>query len=395
MNENINTNEINDENNGFSVAICEDLTRGLHSVLYKRIGNVTINDVRLQNAFKTFTKLVECGESFSVAEMLMAAEKLITGGNPDINAGNCIYVIEDFKKANKRLFKKILASSVENIYMLFALKNGISIDLDLIGGSLIAGETKRFLVVDSKKYKKLNKLFQKNNIKCTKVGEMLAAERIVLTRGNDVVADVSKKPIGSGSEKVSITLGTVEFASFRSGYDSVLSTALCDTVSENNVVRFGLGGGIESVFARSLGFFMALVNEKNVPVRQLFTSEMNCTVAVSRPKVSDGDYLYLLRVRDDSFGLPDKAHFAQLKYYLFEKKRNGIIKDVLSVRDNIERIYKRLCNESLEFVTISENVEYGFGVVVSVGRGESVNGIKIGYFKTSVPVDNSREGETV
>ena len=397
MNENIieNKKEQMTEEKDFSIGLCDDLTNGLHSVLYKRINNVEINDVRIQNAFMNFTKNVECGASFSIAEMLLAAEQLNTGCKIDINAGNGIYIIEDFNNANKKVLKTLLSLSVEGIYLLFALRNGIAFDIDLIGGSMMSGETKRFLVASPKKIKKLEASFKNNNVKFTKVGEMLSEDKIVVTRGNEIVETVSKNFINSDCEKVSLHLSPNEFQSFISGYNSVLSVALCDNVSQNNVVRFGLDGSFETLFARALGFFSALIYEKNVRVRRLFSTEQNCTVAVSRPNVSDGDYLYLLRVRNDIFDMPDKIHFSQLKYYLSEKKRNGVIKDILSVRDDIERIYYRLCNDSLEFVPITENVEYGFGVIVSVGRGESVNGIKIGYFKNKDTASNINDGVQV
>ncbi len=401
MNENLNENVVEQENtvnvdndeNGFSKALFEDITNGLHSVLFKRINNVTINDIRIQTAFRDFTKLVECGESFSIADMISAAEHYVSGKQPDTNAGNGIYIIDNFKTLKKRIWKKVVSYSVEGIYMLIALNNGVSVDIDLIGGSLVSGEAKRFLIVSQNNYKKLKKVFDKNNVTCTKVGEMISAEEIVLSKGDEIVARVSKKPINDQNESVSISLGINEFNAFVSGYNSVLSVSLCDTVSKNNVIRFGLGDGIESVFARALGYFSAVTYLRNVPVRHLFTADKTATVTVARPKVSDGDYVYLLRVRNDQFGLPEKPHFAQLCFYLSEKKRMGIIKDILPSRDNMERVLYRLCGENLEFERIAEDVEYRFGVIVTVGRGESVNGIKIGYFKERTSIEPKDEGE--
>lgn len=397
INENVSINENENiiEDNGFSTALYDDITKGLHSVLFKRIGNVSINDVRMQDAFRKFTNDVELGESFSIAEMLISAEKLVVGGEPDVNAGNGIYYIDNFGDVNKRLLKKLLRNSVEGIYMLFALRNGISLDIDLVGGSIYSAETKRFLVVSPDKFRKLSSAMKKQKVECIKVGEMISSESIILSRGDEIVANVDKKSINDENENVSVTIDVNDFPSFLSGYNAVFSMSLCDTVSANNVIRFGIDGGIQSVFARALGAYTAVVYDKNLPMRHIFTSEKNCSVAVSRPNVSDGDYLYLLRVRYDVFGMPDKSHFSQLKFYLTEKKNNGIIKDILPVRDNIERIFKRLSNKTLEYIPISENIEYGFGVVVTVGRGESVNGLKIGYFK-SIPVNqNGEEGENV
>jgi hypothetical protein len=79
--------------------------------------------------------------------------------------------------------------------------------------------------------------------------------------------------------------------------------------------------------------------------------------------------------------MPEKAHYGQLYYYLNEKKKLNIIKDVLPVRENISKVINRLSRADLEYVSLSSIPEDCFGVIVSVGRGESVNGIKLGYFK--------------
>ena len=157
-----------------------------------------------------------------------------------------------------------------------------------------------------------------------------------------------------------------------------------DYFSNNNIIRFGLGGSVAEVFARALGFFAALTYLKILPVRVVFVEGNNATVAVARPNISDGDYLYLLKLKKDNYELPDKAHFGQLHYYLCEKKRKGIIKDVLPCGENINRVISRLCGQSLVYESLTEIPEDCFGVIVSVARGESVNGVKLGCFKDNL-----------
>ena len=64
--------------------------------------------------------------------------------------------------------------------------------------------------------------------------------------------------------------------------------------------------------------------------------------------------MYLLKVRSDAYGLPDKSHFGQLYYYLTEKKKEGIIKDVLPVRENIQKTIFRLSGDKLEYVELEK-----------------------------------------
>ena len=89
----------------------------------------------------------------------------------------------------------------------------------------------------------------------------------------------------------------------------------------------------------------------------------------------------MLKLRNDQNGLPDKVHYGQLYYYLGEKKKMNIIKDVLPIRENIGRVINRLSRADLEYVQLAQVPDNCFGVIVSVGRGESVNGVKLGYFK--------------
>ncbi len=367
---------------GFSEAIYDDLQNGLHSLLFKRINSVNIvSDIRIREAFNYFTKNVECGKDFSIAELLLSAESCVTGGNLDINAGNPICIVDNLDYKNKKLASKVLKNSVGNIYSLFALGNGVTIDIDLVGGSILAGETKRFVILPENKLRKLKKTLEKSGVTVTRVGEMLSMNRIILSRDDEVIASVDKTAINSNCETVSVTVGIEQSEAYLSAYKAVMSLSLCDQITNNNVIKFGLGNDISTAFSRALGYFYALSYLKNLSIRLVFTPDNSVNVAVARPNAADGDYLYLLRVHNDPFGLPDKSHFTQLLYYLSEKKRTNVIKDVLPTRSGIQSVFARLANESLEFVPLVEPEDYGFGVIVSVPRGESVNGIKLGYYK--------------
>lgn len=365
----------------FSENIANDLQHGLHSVLYKKITNVSISDVRIKEVFTRFIKDVECGDSFTVIDILNAAESIVKGGEPNENAGNLIYTYEHTPDANKSYGAKMLKNSLPGIYSLFALRNGVAIDLDTVGSSMPAAESKRCLILPPQKAEKFISASVRNGYNVTKSGEVLSSESIMLTRNNEIIASVDKNIISS-SATASVNMGAEHFESFLAGYNVINSITLCNCISSNNLVRFGLGGDISSVCARALGFYSAMTYLKTIPVRYIFVPDDGASVAVSRPATADGDYLYLLKLRKDQNGLPDKGHFGQLFYYLTEKKRMGIIKDVLPVGENVNRVINRLCNEKLGYVSMAQVPENCFGVIVSVGRGESVNGIKLGYFKS-------------
>lgn len=357
-----------------------DLSTGLHSVLYRPINDVTIRDIRIRDVFTRFLKEIECGDSITVNDILMAAEKCVCGGEPDENAGNYIYTYDANSVSDKKIANKLIKNSVGNIYSLFSIHNGLTLELGLLGGSIAAAESKRYLIVPQKKAEKFNSIAKKGSVTLSKVGEVISTNRILISENSDVVASIDKTLIQS-SAPTKVDIGTEHFAAFLAGYNAVCSLALCNCVSSNNIIRFGLDGSLSEICARALGFFGALTYLKTIPVRVVYVPDNNATVAVSRPKVVDGDYLYLLKLRKDAYELPDKGHFGQLYYYLNEKKRNGIIKDVLPCGENINRVIKRLCTDELTYDSLTEIPENCFGVIVSVSRGESVNGIRLGCFK--------------
>ncbi len=359
----------------------DDLSQGLHSVLYKRINSVNIRDARMQNAFSLFLKSAECGKTISIGEIIYSVEAVLKGGEPDENADNLIYCIDYIPLIKHPSFPKLFKNSVAGIYSLFNIHNGMSIDLDAIGGSISSAETKRFIVLKPKQANKIINLCTQNGIKISFVGKLLTSNKIILCRGNEIVETIDKNIISKDNLGVSVSIGSEHFSDFASGYNSVCSLMLCNCISSSNILRFALGGDINSVFARTLGFFSAAMLFKAMPIRSVYSDETFSSVAVSRPNVADGDYFYMLKVRNGSDGLPDKAHLMQLYYYLREKKAKSIIKDVLPVRENIRGMLNRLGNEQLRYIPLGEIPSDSFGVIVSIGRGQSVNGIELGYFK--------------
>lgn len=390
MNENIENTEIvqqpseiadnNERIFTFSENLTNDLSNGLHSVLYKKIGNMTIADPRIAKVFSGFLKEVECGKTFRIIDILNTAEAVVKNTEPKENAGSQIYCYDHINIPDKSVSSKLLANSVGGIYTLFSIHNGLALDIDSIGSSVPAAEAKRYLILPPKKVAKFLEIARYNKIAVSKAGEVISENKIYLARNNEVIAEVDKASI-QDETVVSVALGTECYAAFASGYNAVCSLALCNCVSLNNIIRFGLGDDIASVCARALGVYSALTYLKTLPVRMVYTNENTASVAVSRPAICDGDYLYLLKLRNDADGLPDKAHYGQLYYYLAEKKKMNIIKDVLPIRENISKVIQRLSRTDLEYVPLAQLPENCFGVIVSVGRGESVNGVKLGYFK--------------
>jgi hypothetical protein len=382
MCENLNNeanNEIENENQPCGLE--QELTSGFRSALFRKINNVSIDEIRLQNSFKRFLRDVECGNSFTVLDIIKAAEWVVKGREPDVNAGNEIYSYDALNIANKRLESKLLKHSVGGIYILFSLNNGVAINVKAIGESVAAGETKRFLIVSPSKAAKYISKCESNNVKLLKVGEMLSSDKILLRDSWGNVSTIDKSVINS-LEPTSVRMNQAHYNSYVAGYNALCSLVLCNCIAEDNILRFGLGEDVSHACARALGLYDAACYLKAASVRSVFVPDTNASVAISRPNVQDGDYLYFLKLRVDENGLPDKAHYGQLFYYLKEKKRIGIIKDVLPVGENTNRIIKRLCREDLEYVTITDFPIGSYGVIVSVGRGDSVNGIRLGHFKS-------------
>lgn len=360
--------------------IREELLGGSRSKLFKLISGVTIDCNVIKDSFCRFVEDIEIGDSFSVADILFGAEACLKQGAPDAKAGDGIYVF-DSVVPNDKPSKKLLQSSVCGIYDLLCVGNGMLFDITDFGAGILSAQTKRFAVLSEKKAEKIFKKMSKQNIAPKKIGEVVSGSEVCFVKGDQVLLRVKKEELFDKTAKQSIKLSREHLADFVSGYRAVCSYSVCNTITKNNLLRFGLGGTMESVCARALGFYAAMMYTKILPSRLVFSEDAHCDVAVPRPSVSDGDYLYLLKLRLDENGLPDKTHHGQLNFYLSEMKKNGTIKDVLPQKENIINVIKRLCGDTLEYVTLSDIPQGCFGVIVSVPRGYSVNGIKIGYFK--------------
>ena len=375
MNENvsINNNEYNDLEtlDGF-------FKNDFRSILFKRIGGLSFNNPVISEAFEYIKRNVELPNEFSLSEMFLDAESVVFNSKPDFNAGNKIYCVNGVP--DNKTSKIILKNSVGGIHALFSLKNGVLLDIDAAGGSIKKAETKRFVVLNEKKAKKLSERLKKHNSELYCVGEMISIPKIIFKKNGETFDSIDKAIIDS-AEKLQLTISDNNREAFVSAYKAVASFALCESLRDDNVFRLALGGSFEDLVARAIGYYFALMCFKKAPLRCLFTDENNCNVAVLKPNVSDGDYVYLLRVKCDPNGMPDIIHYAQLQNYLIVNKKNEKIKDVLPFRENIDRVLTRLSNDKVEFVSINNSVECEFGIVVTVSRGYSVNGIQLGYFK--------------
>lgn len=367
-----------DENSVNLQNFIDSLTDGLYSILYKRISSVVIKDIRILAAFNHFIKHVECSKSFSLAEILRTTENLFLGTRINENAGNKIFMYDSKRVKDKKISEKLMKISISNLFSLFALNNGIIFSANIISEKPENLQLKRFIIATPKKAIKLNKLCEENGIDLTCIGEFSAENQIVFNE-NEQANVFDKNSLAKDDESNHIELTEAHFNSFMSGYNAVGSLLLLDTISDNNILRLGLDGDLASVFARFLGFYVGVNDFKPQAYRFIYTAEQKFDVSVSKPFVSDGDYLYLLRLHNNQFGMTDKIHLNQLFNYL--KEKISVIKYAFPYTNGIESTFDRIAPEGLEYVSL-ENVENDkFAIVACVGRGESLNGIKIGYYK--------------
>lgn len=357
-----------------------EITNGIYRNIYTRITEVNIRNETVKNAFVDFVSNIKVGEGFAVGDIIFGGESVLKQNTPKTNPSEIIYSfngINDYLVNNK----KILKNSFNNVFELIGCHNGLMLDIDALGGSFVSAQTKRFVVLPEKKAQKVINSAKSYGIELVKTGTVLAENKLVLTRGNEVIEEVEKDSFYNDKEQNSIVLDESCYNDFLDGYKAVCSYSSCVRVNDNNLLRIGLSGTLAQICARALGIFEAMITTKLIPVTMFFNPDTVCTVAVHRPTVVDGDYLYLLRVKTEPNGLPDKNHLAQLNYYLTEMKHKNIIKDVLPLKENIISVIKRLCGDNLEYMPLCGIPVGSFGVIVSVPRGFSVNGIKLGYFK--------------
>lgn len=376
MCENIKIEERNDKVQTF----IDSLSKGIYSILYKRITSVKIKDIRILSAFNHFIKNVDCGKSFSLAELSRTTDSLLSNAKISENAGNKIFMYDPTSISDAKVFEKLLRFSVTNLFNLFSLNNGIIFSTEILSEKIEILETKRFLIVSPKKAVKLARYCEDNTVKITCVGEFSSENNLVFNE-NGAISSFNKALFSNDFEENSLELTVAHFESFMSGYNAVASLLLLDTVSDNNVLRLGLDGDLASVFARFLGFYVGVNDFKPKTYRFIYTHEPKFGVSVSKPSVSDGDYLYLLRVHNNQFEMTDRVHLNQLYNYLKEKQKSAIIKYALPYSKGVESTLEKIAPEGIEYLPFEYPENDKFSIIACVGRGESLNGLKIGYFK--------------
>lgn len=366
---------------GKSGLFLESLHSGKASVLFTPIYEVNISDTRLRDAFSAFINNVGVGESFRPIDIITAAESLLKRRSMYEYADTDIYCFD--APDGQYVPASIMKYSVQGVYSLFSVHNGILFDIEAAGGSIAKCESKRYILAPRRKAERLFKKCNSHGFDAKKCGSIVGTGIISILENGAVGASAPINTVFS-AEKAAVALGSDNYGDYISTYRAVCAYTCCTAVESGNYLRFSLAGGLESVCARALGYFNAVLAARYLPIRAVFIPEGESTVAVPRPKCSDGDYVYLLKVRTDGSGVPDQAHHAQLEYYLADRTRAGIIKSILPLGENTENTIYRLCGESLDYVSLSAIPERCFGVVVTVPRGESVNGIKLGYFTNKV-----------
>ena len=287
--------------------------------MFKTIKEVSITDSRIRDAFKLFVSNVEIDSTISIADIIFSADDIIRKHRLDENAGNLIFCY-DKKPDNKKLLK----NTVNGLFRLLSISNGFSLDLEAVGGSIKTADFKNYLIVPESKSNKFKKIAEREGIRLIKAGSLLSVNSVILTRGNEILEKYDKSTLISAESPISVTIGSEHFEAFSKGYNSLLSYDLCNCISDNNVICFGLSSDFDSVFAGAIGYFAAVLKAKSVLNKIKFSLNSNVITASPRPEVTDGDYFYFLKLRNDNNELPDFTHFCQLKYYLTELKKRGV-----------------------------------------------------------------------
>lgn len=361
----------------FGINLIEELKNGKKSLLFKKISSVSINNQYIQRAFTEFIDRVDCDGVFTVADVLFRAESVVSGTDPEPLFD---YDIIMYDPAIMALVpKKLRKNTFNGIYDLLSCRNGVLLDVSAIGGSIAAAEAKRFAVLAPKKTDAMIAVCNRLGIGAKRVGKILASDTVVFTNDGNVIFEIPKTEFIT-DESVSVSLDAAHFDGFHRAYLAVCSYLSCNSVSADNVLKFPVSGDIGILLARALGYFSAMLYARLAPCRIVFSDTNEFTVAVPRPQISDGDYLYFLKPRCDAGGFPEKSHHGQMNHYIALMKKQGTIKNVLPVKENISSTVQKLCGDSFGYTKLADFPTDKFGVIVTVPRGYSVNGTALGVF---------------
>ncbi|MCH5183192.1 MAG: hypothetical protein J1E00_03370 [Oscillospiraceae bacterium] len=343
------------------------------------IRRVEILPEKPAEAFKQFLRRIGVGETFTLAELLMAGELLYRRevyGKP----GDGIYLLREPMR-DPRMMASLMARSVPGLFGLLTAAGGA--DLHLPAG---IGE-------DRLVYDRLLLLREKDG------DRLIASGMVPLIRLGTVVPDQLRLNVEGGDFPVDLsdlllrepqTLTVEEEGDYLPAIHAVLGYGCCAALPGKYYVNLASDRSLAQMFTGAVGLFEAMLKFHFPLPPMRFHPNGNTGLVVPRPMIYSGDSVYVFRPHLLPNGDPAAEEYQKLRMFLLDGFRTKKVRSVLPMKGNTPSLLRKLGGSEFTFTEDAPLPIGQFAMLGILPFGEQPPGTRVGYYE---PADESPESE--
>lgn len=336
------------------------------SRLLTPIGKVAIVPEKVANAFKLFVKRVGVGETFTLAELLMAGE-LLLGREVYGKPGDGIYMMSGSVQ-DARLGSSLMGRSVPGLYGLITAAGGAEIQLPAgIGAEQLAYD--RMLLLREKDG---DRIVSSGLVPLVRIGTVVPDR---LRVGGEELTDLIPR------EATELTIGAEGAEEHRAAANALLGYSCCGMFPGTYFINLASDRGLAQMLAGALGIFEAMAQYRFALPPMRFNPNGNTGLVVPRPQLYSGDNVYVFHPKCGPDGLPVPLELNKLRAFLMENFRTKKIRSVLPLKGNAPDMLRRMGGDKLTYVEEMALPTDKFAMLGILPFGEQAPGTKVGSYR--------------
>ena len=343
------------------------------------IRKVEILPADVAEAFKLFLRRIGVGETFTLADLLLAGELLYSRevyGKP----GDGIYLLLEPVR-DPRLAGSLMARSVPGLYGLLTAAGGAELRLPAgITEDRVA--TERLLLLREKDGERLA---SSGMVPLVRVGTVVPDRLRLTVEGGEFPADLSDL-----LHREPQALLVEDNKEYRPAFHALLGYGCCGGFPGKYYVNLASDRTLGQMFSGAVGLFEGMMKYHFPLPRTHFNPNGSTGLVVPRPMICSGDSVYAFRPRFLPNGDPAPAEYQKLRTFLMENYRMKKIRSVLPLKGNAPSMLRRLGGDNFDFISETPLPVGQFAMLGILPYGGQAPGIRVGSYR---PKERMPEGE--
>lgn len=323
-------------------------------------------------AFKLFLSRIGVGETFTLAELLMAGELLQRRevyGKP----GDGIYLLREPVK-DPRLGASLMERSVPGIYGLLTVAGGADLHLPVgVEEERIAFD--RLLVMRERDGERL---LSTGLVPLIRVGTVVPDRLRVSTDGGGLSADLSDLLL---REAQVLTVEETDAFDYRPAFHALLGYGCCGTFPGKYYVNLASDRTLAQMFCGALGLFEGMLKYRFPLPPMRFNPNGSTGLVIPRPQIFAGDAVYVFRPRMLQGGDPVQEEYFKLRMFLMDSFRTQKVRSVLPLKENAPSMLRKLGGNELSLVEEMALPIGQFAMMAILPGGAQAPGTRVGYYR--------------